>query len=81
MRNEKKKVERKHKTDDVCELGATRSLVSGDMSGSRLPKSTARKYYLFPQSITVIFEKQGKTDYRKEMAVLQSSLMFVTPQT
>lgn len=72
---------RKHKTDDVSDLGATRSLVSGDMSGSRLPKSMATKYYLFPQSIIVIFEKQGKSDYSKEMVFLQPFLTFVIPQT
>lgn len=74
-------MERKHKTGDVCDLGATSNLVSGDMSGSSLPKSMATKYYLFPQSITVTFEKQGKSDYRKEMVFLQSFLTFVTPQT
>lgn len=50
-------------------------------SGSRLPKSTATKYYLFPQSMTVTFERQGKSDYRKEMVFLQSLLEFVTPLT
>lgn len=43
-----------------------------------VPKSTALKHNLFPQSITFGFEKQGKSDYRKEIAFLQSFLTFVT---
>lgn len=46
-------MERKHETDDVCDLGVTRNLVSGDAAGSRLPRSTATKYSLCPQTITV----------------------------
>lgn len=34
MEKRKKKEQRKHKADDVCELGAMRSLVFRDMSGS-----------------------------------------------
>lgn len=48
-------MERKHETDDVCDLGVTRNLVSGDAAGSRLPRSTATKYSLCPQTITVGF--------------------------
>lgn len=51
-------MERKHGTDDVCDLGVTRNLVSGDAAGSRLPRSTATKYSLCPQSITVGFLSQ-----------------------
>lgn len=76
-----KEVGRKHKAHDVCELGATQSLVFRDMSGSKLPKSTASKCNLFPQPITFVFEKQGMSDYRKETAFLQSFLTFVTLQT
>lgn len=74
-------MERKHETDDVCDLGVTRNLVSGDAAGSRLPRGTATKYSLCPQSITgSYFEMPGKSDCRKEMVVLQP-LMFLTPQT
>lgn len=62
-------MERKHKTD-VCDLAVTKESCLWRMSGSRLPKGTATKYYLFPQSMTVIFEMQGKSDYRKEMVFL-----------
>jgi len=55
-------------------------VLSLDMSESKLPESMATKYYLFLPSITVIFEKQGKSDYRKEVVFLQSFLMFVTPR-
>lgn len=74
-------MKRKHKTDDVCDLGGARSLVSGDVTGNRLPKHTAAKCYLFPQPIRVLFEEQGKSDHSEEEFCLQSSLMFVTPQT
>lgn len=74
-------MERKHETDDVCDLGVTRNLVSGDAAGSRLPRNTAAEYSLCPQSITIVFfEVPGKSDCRKEMVFLQP-LMFVTPQT
>lgn len=74
-------MERKHETDDVCDLGVTRNLVSGDAAGSRLPRSTATKHSSCPQSITVVFfEVPGKSGCRKEMVFLQP-LMFVTPQT
>lgn len=73
--------ERRHMTDDVCDLGARRSLVSGDMAGSRLPESTAAKYYLPPLSLTFLSEKQRKSKYREEMEFLWTLLMFMTPQT
>lgn len=58
-------MERKHETDDVCDLGVTRNLVSGDAAGSRLPRSTATKHSLCPQSITLVFRGARKVRLQK----------------